>query len=269
MSFDLQKTDIDKKIDLALTLGNMLQQDEQVKIEKFIETMSVVIQTHLIIAPNWEEVTKKAKDLEHIIQLCEPPAIAPPILQGTGAVSSLYSHRAQSQDQDSASLPKSFKSARGHREKKSKGKSKSKQQPPPPPPPPEQEEQYEDTNNYYHNENYRGNNRGCRPYRGQYSSRKPYRGEGDSKIIVEANIKVTTDNLIISKVAIIINIIAIIEVEVAMAMVGTIIDHVVTEEAITDTITIINTINMTCMMMDPSLNNMVHHVLLWRFQSFS
>ena len=26
---------------------------------------------------------------------------------------------------------------------------------------------YDDTNNYYHNENYRGQPRGCRPYRGQ------------------------------------------------------------------------------------------------------
>ena len=34
------------------------------------------------------------------------------------------------------------------------------------PPPPQQEEQYEDANNYYRNENYRGYNRGHRPYRG-------------------------------------------------------------------------------------------------------
>ena len=54
---------------------------------------------------------------------------------------------------------------------------------------------------------------------------------------------------------------AIIEAEVAMAMVVTIIDHVVMEEAITEAITTINTINITCMMMDPSSNNMVHHVL--------
>ena len=67
LSFDPQKTDIDEQIDLVLTLGNMLQQDEQAKMEKFIETMPTIIQTHLIIAPNWEEVTKKAKNLEHII----------------------------------------------------------------------------------------------------------------------------------------------------------------------------------------------------------
>ena len=52
LSFDLQKTDIDEQIDLVLTLGNMLQQDEQVKMKKFIETMPTVIQTHLIIASN-------------------------------------------------------------------------------------------------------------------------------------------------------------------------------------------------------------------------
>ena len=67
LSFDPQKTDIDEQIDLVLTLGNMLKQDEQAKMNKFIETMPRIMQTHLIIAPNWEEVTKKAKNLEHII----------------------------------------------------------------------------------------------------------------------------------------------------------------------------------------------------------
>ena len=68
LSFDPQKTDIDEQINLVLALGNMLKQDKQAKMDKFIETMSTIIQTHLIIAPNWEEVTKKAKNLEHIIQ---------------------------------------------------------------------------------------------------------------------------------------------------------------------------------------------------------
>ena len=103
-------------------------------------------------------------------------AIALPISQGAGAVPSLYSHIAQSQDQDSASIPKPFKSTRGCKGKKSKGKAKQQQQPHPPPPPHEQEEQYKDANNYYHNENYRGNHRGHRPYRGQYNGRRPYRG---------------------------------------------------------------------------------------------
>ena len=76
----------------------MLQQDEHTKMEKFIETMPTIIQTHLIIEPNWAEVTKKAKNPEHIIRQCDPPAIAPPIAHGTGAVPHLYSHIAQSQN---------------------------------------------------------------------------------------------------------------------------------------------------------------------------
>ena len=46
----------------------MLQQDAHSKVEKIIETMPIIIQTHLIIEPNWAEVTKKAKNLEHIIR---------------------------------------------------------------------------------------------------------------------------------------------------------------------------------------------------------
>ena len=65
--FDPQKTDIDEQIDLVITLGNVLQEGEHAKMEKFIETMSTIMRTHLIIEPNWEEVTKKAKNLEHII----------------------------------------------------------------------------------------------------------------------------------------------------------------------------------------------------------
>ena len=178
LSFDPQKTDIDEQIDLVATLGNMLKQDEQVKMEKIIETMPTIIQTHLIIETSWTGVTKKANNLEHIIEKCDPPAIAPPILKGAGAVSSLYSHIAQSQNQDSENIPEPFKSTNCRGGKKSgKGKQKYQQQPQPPPPPPEEQEHYEEINNYYHNENYRGNNRGCRPYRGQQGSgRKPYRG---------------------------------------------------------------------------------------------
>ena len=110
---------------------------------------------------------KKAKNLKHIIWKCEAPAIAPPSLQGAGAVPSLYSQIAQSQDQDSDNIPKPFKSTKDRGGKKAgKGKHKSQQQPQPPPPLPEEEEHYEETNNYYHTEKYRGNHRGHRPYRG-------------------------------------------------------------------------------------------------------
>ena len=90
--FDPQKTDVDEHIDLVATLGNMLKQDEHMKMEKFIETMPTIIQTHLIIELNWAEATKKAKNLEHIIWRCDPLATAPPIITGRGAVPSLYLH---------------------------------------------------------------------------------------------------------------------------------------------------------------------------------
>ena len=177
LSFNPQKTEVDEHIDLVATLGNMLKQDEHVKMEKFIETMPTIIQTHLIIEPNWAEVTKKAKNLEHIIQRCDPLATAPPIIRGGGTVPRLYSHIIQSQDQDFNSIPKLFKSTKGKGGKKSgRGKSKPQQQPPPPPPPPEEEEPYEEINNYYHNENYRGNSRGRRPYRGQQGGKRSFKG---------------------------------------------------------------------------------------------
>ena len=177
LSFNLQKTDVDEHIDLVATLGNMLKQDKHAKMEKFIETMSTIIQIHLIIEPNRAEVTKKAKNLEHIIQRCDPPATAPPIITGGGAVPGLYSHNPQSQDQDSNSIPKPFKGTKGKGGKKSgRGKLKPQQQPQPPPPPPEEEEPYKEINNYYHNENYRGNSTCHRPYRGQQGGRRPFRG---------------------------------------------------------------------------------------------
>ena len=81
------------------------------------------------------------------------------------------------------------------------------------------------------------------------------KGEGDNKIIIEVNTKATVKNLIPPMMVIIIITMAIIEAEVAVAI--TILDNVVTEEAITIT----NTINIIHMMMDHSLNNMVHHAL--------
>ena len=87
--------------------------------------MPTIIQTHLIIEPNWAEITNKAKNLEHVIWRCDPLATASPIIPGVGAVPSLYSHIAQSQDEDSDSIPKPFKSTKGKSGKKSsKGKSK-------------------------------------------------------------------------------------------------------------------------------------------------
>ena len=87
------------------------------------------------------------------------------------------------------------------------------------------------------------------------------KGEGDNKIIIDANFNLTVGSLIILMVAMAIITMAIIEVEVAMAVVVTFIDHVATEEAITEAITTINIINVICMMMEPSLTNTVYHAL--------
>ena len=83
--------------------------------------------------------------------------------------------------------------------------------------------------------------------------------EGDNRVITQANIKAIMDNLTPLMVAIAIITIAIINVEEALAMVLTIIDHRVMGEAINEAITIINTINIIHMMMDHSLSNMAHH----------
>ena len=67
LSIDPTKTDVDEHIDLINTLGDMVDQKEEAKKEKFIETMPTMIQTHLIICKDWADVKDKAKSLEHII----------------------------------------------------------------------------------------------------------------------------------------------------------------------------------------------------------
>ena len=71
LSFDPKKTDVDEHIDLINTLGDMVDQKEEAKMEKFIETMPTMIQTHLIICKDWAETKDKAKSLEHIITLLQ------------------------------------------------------------------------------------------------------------------------------------------------------------------------------------------------------
>ena len=70
--------DVDEHIDLVNTLGDMLGQKDESKKDKFIDTMSTIIQMHLITEKDWAVTTKKAKELEHIIRKCEPPAVALP-----------------------------------------------------------------------------------------------------------------------------------------------------------------------------------------------
>ena len=92
LTFDPQKTDVDKHIDLINTLGDTLGQTAGSKMAKCVDTMPTIIQTHLITCENWAKTAKKVKELEHIIRKCDPLVAALPILiQGT-AVPGLYSH---------------------------------------------------------------------------------------------------------------------------------------------------------------------------------
>ena len=166
LTFDPQKMDVDEHIDLVNTLGNMLGQKDESKKDKFIDTMPSIIQMHLITEKDWPKTTKKAKELEHIIRKCDPLAAALPTLAKGTTVPGLYSHIAHSNDKDEAEIPQPFKGA--HPKPRGRGKGKQPQQKLKNPPQ-TQEDSYncEDTNNYYHNENYRGQSRGCRPYKGQ------------------------------------------------------------------------------------------------------
>ena len=172
--FDPQKTDVDEHIDLINTLGDILCQTAESKMKKFIDTMPTIIQTHLITEKTWEKTNKKEKELEHIIRKCDPLAAALPNLTKGATVPGLYSHIAHSDNKEEADIPQPFKGARSKQPKhRGGGKGKQPQQKPKNPPVQIQDDQYnyKDTSNYYHNENYRGQPRGCRPYRGQYTGR--------------------------------------------------------------------------------------------------
>ena len=267
LSFDPQKTDIDEQTDLVATLSNTLQQDKQAKMEKFIETMPTIIQTHLIIETSWTGVTKKAKNLEHIIHKCDPLAIAPPILQGAGAVPSLYSHIGQSQDQDSDNIPKPFKSTKGRGGKKS-GKANRN---------------LNSSLNHLPLPQKKTNIMKrqttiiiMRIIEAITEATKPTgvskavvknlievlnKGEGNSKTIKGANTKAAMDNLTPSTETITITIITVIfKAEVDVAMVVIITEVTAMDEAIIEAITITNTSNTTHMMMVHRWNNMAHHV---------
>ena len=79
-------------------------------------------------------------------------------------------HITHSDDKEETDIPQPFKGAKPKQTKnRGRGKGKQQQQKPKPLPVQIQEEQYtyEDTNNYYHNENYKGQSRGHRLYRSQ------------------------------------------------------------------------------------------------------
>ena len=184
--FDPQKMDIDEHIDLINMLGDMLGQTAESKMEKFIDTMPTIIQTHLITEKTWEKTTDKAKELEHIIRKCDPPAAALPNLTKGTAVPSLYSHITHSDDKEETDNLQPFKGTHPKQAKqRGGGKGKQPQQKLKNPLVQIQDDQYnyEDTNNYYQTENCRGQSRGRRPYRGQnlhgrgQQNQNPYQGQ--------------------------------------------------------------------------------------------
>ena len=123
LSFNPKTTDVDEHIDLINTLGDMVDQKEEAKKEKFIETMHMMIQTHLIMCKDWDTVKDTAKSLEHIIMKCDPPT---PAMATDATVLGLYSHIAHSVDKEEGDIPQPFK---GAKPKQTRGRGKPKGKP--------------------------------------------------------------------------------------------------------------------------------------------
>ena len=126
LSFNPKTTDVDEYIDLINTLGDMVDQKEEAKKEKFIETMPTVIQTHLITCKDWAAVKDAVKSLEHIILKCDPPTLAMPTMATGATVPGLYSHIAHSVDKEEGEIPQPFK---GAKPKQTRGRGKPKGKP--------------------------------------------------------------------------------------------------------------------------------------------
>ena len=157
LSFDPKNTDVDEHIDLINTLGDMVDQKEEDKKEKFIETMPTMIQTHLIICKDLAEVKDKAKSLEHIIQKCDPPTPTMPLMATGATVLGLYSHIAHSVDKEEGEIPQPFKGTKLKQTRgrgKPKGKPQEQRQNPPKAQEADETYTYDSPNNYYHNDNY-------------------------------------------------------------------------------------------------------------------
>ena len=168
MSFDPKKTDVDEHIDLINTLGDMVDQKEEAKMEKLIETMPTMIQTHLIICENWADITDKAKSLEHIIRKCDPPTLAMPLVTMGATVLGLYSHITHSVDKEEE-IPPPFK---GAKPKQIRGRGKPKGKPQGLRQNPSKAQEAEEAYGYDSNDNYTapGLNQDRRPFNSQGSN---------------------------------------------------------------------------------------------------
>ena len=176
LSFNPKTTDVDEHINLINTLGDMVDPKEEVKKEKFIETMLTMIQTHLIMCKDWAAVKDTAKSLEHIILKCDPPTPAMPMMATDATVPGLYSHIADLVDKDEGKIPQPFKGTKPKQTRgtgKPKGKPQEQRQNPPKAQEADETYTYENPNNYYHNAP--SQSRGHRPYNGQGGNRQ-FRG---------------------------------------------------------------------------------------------
>ena len=157
LSFNPKTTDVDEHIDLINTLGDMVDQKEEAKKEKFIETMLIMIQTHLIMCKDWAAVKDTAKPLEHIILKCDPPTPAIPMMATGATVLGLYSYIAHSVDKEEGEIPQPFKGAKPKQTRgrgKPKGKPQEQRQNPPKAQEADETYMYENPNNYCHNTPY-------------------------------------------------------------------------------------------------------------------
>ena len=62
LTFDPQKTDVDKHINLINALGNMLSQKAESKMEKFVDNMPTIIQTLLLLVKIGRRLPRKQKN---------------------------------------------------------------------------------------------------------------------------------------------------------------------------------------------------------------
>ena len=171
LAFDPKNTDVDEHIDLINTLGDMVDQKEEAKMEKFIETMPTMIQTHLITCKDWAAVKDTAKSLEDIIQKCDPPTPAMPMMATGTTVLGLYSHIGHLVDKEEGEIPQPFKGTKLKQYRgrgKPKGKPHEQRQNPPKAQEADETYGYESPNNYYHNDNYNAPSQstGHRPFTG-------------------------------------------------------------------------------------------------------
>ena len=119
--------------------------------------MPTMIQTHLITCKDWAAVKDTAKSLEHIIQKCDPPTLAMPMMATGATVPGLYSHIAHLVDKVEGEIPQPFKGKKLKQTRdrgKPKGKPHEQRQNPPKTQEVDETYTYENPNNYYHNDNY-------------------------------------------------------------------------------------------------------------------